>query len=142
MEQRKRGRVASDGYSGLVAGGVSLTPDMWEFLRKQGDGNFNVGVRKVLASAMSGPAPMKSISKPAPRRAAYNPEEPLDEEDVETVADKKRRLFATSCERVMKANDLKWDGRDWFREGAKQNYTGVKRIYSQFPDLRTYAEME
>lgn len=142
MEKRGRGRVASDGYTDLVRGVVYLTAEMWGYAVKQGEGNFSVGLRKILSDAMSGPAPMKSISKPASRRPAYDPEESLEEEEVETVADKKRRLFATSCEKIMKANDLKWDGRDWFREGAKQNYTGVKRIYSQFPDLRTYAEME
>ena len=142
MEKRGRGRVASDGYTELARGVVYLTADMWGFAEKQGGGNFSVGLRKILSEAMTGPAPMKSISKPAPRRAAYNPEEPLEEEDVETVADKKRRLFATSCERVMKANDLKWDGRDWFKEGIKQGFVGVKRLYAQFPDLRTYAEMK
>lgn len=142
MEKRGRGRVAADGYKNLIQGNIRLTQEMWGFVQEQGGGDYNIGIRKLVASAMSGPAPMKSISKPAPRRAAYNPEEPLDEEDVETVADKKRRLFATSCERVMKANDLKWDGRDWFKEGIKQGFVGVKRLYAQFPDLRTYAEMK
>ena len=109
---------------------------------KVGEGNKSLGARLVAQEYGKPKAAMKSISKPTPRRAAYNPEEPLEEEDVETVADKKRRLFATSCERVMKANDLKWDGRDWFKEGIKQGFVGVKRLYAQFPDLRTYAEMK
>lgn len=121
---------------------LSLDDATVAIFEKAGEGNKSLGARLVAQEYAKPKAPMKSISKPASRRPAYDPEESLEEEEDETVADKKRRLFATSCEKVMKANDLKWDGRDWFREGAKQNYTGVKRIYSQFPDLRTYAEME
>ena len=121
---------------------LSLDDATVAIFEKVGEGNKSLGARLVAQEYGKPKAAMKSISKPAPRRAAYNPEEPLEEEDVETVTDKKRRLFATSCEKVMKANELKWDGRDWFKEGIKQGFTGVKRLYAQFPDLRTYAEMK
>lgn len=74
-EKRGRGRVAVDGYKGLIKGSVSLTQEMWDYMYEQGDGNYNVGLRKVLNELMNGPRAVtkrvKQVITPELRYADY-----------------------------------------------------------------------
>lgn len=74
-EKRGRGRVAIDGYKDLIKGSVSLTQEMWDYVHEVGEGNFNVGIRKVLNGLMD-PAPqsakrVKRAATPEDQYEAY-----------------------------------------------------------------------
>lgn len=134
MEKRGRGRVASDGYTELARGVVYLTADMWGFAEKQGGGNFSVGLRKILSEAMTGPAPMKSISKPVVRSRAA-------EEDPEQVA---RQKFLGDCQKLMRGQRLEYVGNgQWDRNGNRMNpLASVPKLYRDYPQLKKYAEIQ
>lgn len=134
MEKRGRGRVAADGYKNLIQGNIRLTQEMWGFVQEQGGGDYNIGIRKLVASAMSGPAPMKSISKPVVRSRAA-------EEDPEQVA---RQKFLGDCQKLMRGQRLEYvGGGQWDRNGNRMNpLASVPKLYRDYPQLKKYAEIQ
>lgn len=134
MEKRGRGRVAADGYKNLIQGNIRLTQEMWGFVQEQGGGDYNIGIRKLVASAMSGPAPMKSISKPVVRSRAA-------EEDPEQVA---RQKFLGDCQKLMRGQRLEYVGNgQWDRNGNRMNpLASVPKLYRDYPQLKKYAEIQ
>lgn len=134
MEKRGRGRVAADGYKNLIQGNIRLTQEMWGFVQEQGGGDYNIGIRKLVASAMSSPAPMKSISKPVVRSRAA-------EEDPEQVA---RQKFLGDCQKLMRGQRLEYVGNgQWDRNGNRMNpLASVPKLYRDYPQLKKYAEIQ
>lgn len=120
-EKRGRGRAASDGYTDLRKGSVSLTQDMWDYLHAQGGGNYNVGLRSVLSKILQCP----------PRGVTATPED---------VA-RKNRMLLKQCRAVMESEGLRYVNGNWHRAGVRLNISALRRLYTEYPELEEYTNL-
>ena len=124
--KRGRGRAAADGYTGLVKASVSLTPDMWAYLQGAGNGNYSVGLRKVMevvmAAAEQGHAGTKATEPSA------------------GVAAARAKLLKTRA-LVEKLELEKVNGR-WKKGGYWMSITAERKMLEDHPELADYASRE
>jgi hypothetical protein len=94
---------------------------MWDYLHEQGGGNYNVGLRSVLSKILQCP----------PWGVTATPED----------AARKNRMLLKQCRAVMESEGLRYVNGNWHRAGVRLNISALRRLYTEYPELEEYTNL-